>query len=55
MASEVHTATIVRDDDGVWVRSEFPHPLVTLDYDKDDRLIQVVVCGRDLKVVTNDD
>lgn len=33
-----------------WVRSEFPHPLVTLDYDKDDNLINVEVVGNDMKV-----
>jgi len=35
--------TVKRIDDGVWARSEFPHPLVTLDYDIADKLIAVTV------------
>lgn len=36
---------ISRDEDGEWYRSEFPHPLVTLDFDSSDNLIQVTVAG----------
>jgi hypothetical protein len=28
-----------------WVRSEFPSPLVTVDYDKTDNIIAVTVVG----------
>ena len=31
------------DAEAVWKRSEFPHPLITLDYDKDDKIIAVSV------------
>lgn len=31
------------DTDTTWVRSEFPHPLVTIDFDKDDNVIAVSV------------
>jgi hypothetical protein len=27
--------------DGQWARSEFPHPLVTLDFSADDKLLAV--------------
>ena len=27
--------------DGTWARSEFPHPLITMDYDADGRLLAV--------------
>jgi hypothetical protein len=30
-------------DDGKWHHSEFPHPLVTLDYDIDGNLLEVSV------------
>lgn len=38
--------------DRKWHRSEFPHPLVTLDFDEKDVLIGVSVLGRDMKVVS---
>lgn len=34
---------IVRE--GVWDRSEFPHPLVTLDYEADGNLLAVTAPG----------
>lgn len=37
--------TAVINPDGKWNHSEFPHPLVTLDYDEDYDLIAVVICG----------
>jgi hypothetical protein len=36
---------IALDPDGVWAYSKFPHPLVTADYDADDRLIGIVAVG----------
>src|SRR5690349_15605806 len=33
--------------EGEWARSEFPHPLVTLDFDKEGRLLSVVAPGSD--------
>jgi len=38
--------------DGIWVRSEFPHPLVTLDFDMNDHLVAVTVAGKSLEVST---
>jgi hypothetical protein len=38
--------------EGYWARTENPHPLVTLDYDADGNLLQVVVIGGDLRVDT---
>jgi hypothetical protein len=35
---------------GTWARSEFPHPLVTLDFDEAGTLLGVVVVGADLSV-----
>lgn len=36
---------IALDPDGVWARSEFPHPLVTVDYDAEDRVIGISPAG----------
>ena len=36
---------IALDPDGVWARSEFPHPLVTVDYDDEDRVIGISPAG----------
>lgn len=33
--------------DEPWDHSEFPRPLVTVDYDRDGRVIRVVAVGRD--------
>jgi hypothetical protein len=38
--------------EGVVARSEFPHPLVTIDYDSDGKIVQVVIVGGDLRVST---
>lgn len=50
---EIRTVTglvkIERSDADV-VHSEFPHPLVTLDYGADGNLVAIVVAGNDLKV-----
>lgn len=43
--SEGEIIVIARDEDGEWHHSEFPHPIVTLDYDKDNNLLQVTVAG----------
>jgi hypothetical protein len=32
-------------EDGVWARSEFPHPLITIDFDADDNPIQIEIVG----------
>lgn len=45
--------TSVICNEGTWERSEFPHPLVTLDYDAQGVLLQVVVLGSDLRVGTD--
>lgn len=37
--------TAILDPNGEWTHSEFPHPLVTLDYDKNYDVIAVVICG----------
>lgn len=31
--------------DGIWHHSKFPHPLITVDYDANDKVIQVVALG----------
>lgn len=36
---------IAIDPDGVWARSEFPHPLITVDYDADDNVIGISPAG----------
>lgn len=36
---------IALDPDGVWARSEFPHPLVTVDYDADEEVIGISAAG----------
>jgi hypothetical protein len=36
---------IALDPDGVWARSEFPHPLITVDYDADDNVIGISPAG----------
>lgn len=40
----------VKITDKPWAASEFPHPLVTLDYDEKGDLVAVEVCGTDLEV-----
>lgn len=36
---------IAIDPDGVWARSEFPDPLITVDYDADDNVIGISPAG----------
>jgi hypothetical protein len=36
---------VVVNPDGVWDYSRFPHPLITIDYDRNDKPIQVVAIG----------
>jgi hypothetical protein len=36
---------IAIDPDGIWARSEFPHPLITVDYDADGRIIGISPAG----------
>lgn len=43
MAEDVFVITV--KPDGVYHRSMFPHPLITLDYDAGGDLIQVVSVG----------
>ena len=33
------------DTEAEWARSEWPHPLLTLDFDADDRLIGIEAVG----------
>lgn len=42
---------IAIDPDGTWARSEFPHPLVTIDYDADDNLIGISPAGSRIGVI----
>jgi hypothetical protein len=44
---DVFVVTI--NPEGEWARSEFPHPLVTLDYDRSGELIQIVAVGPEAK------
>lgn len=44
------TLVNVKRLDGEWDHSEFPHPLVTLDYDEHGRLLNVEVAGNNLEV-----
>lgn len=39
--------------EGVPVRSTFPHPLVTFDWDADGNLLHVGILGSDLRVETD--
>lgn len=48
------TKTIIRDSSD-WHHSEFPHPLVTLDFDSEYKLISVEVVGDDLTVKCYDE
>lgn len=34
---------VYKNSEARWVRSEFPHSLVTIDYDEDDNVISVTV------------
>lgn len=45
-----HVSVVAHE--GYTARSEFPHPLVTLDYDADGKLLEVTVIGGDLRVHT---
>ena len=36
---------VALDPDGTWARSEFPHPLVVVDYDAEDRPIAIQAAG----------
>ena len=36
---------VALDPNGVWDQSRFPHPLITADYDGDDRLIGISAAG----------
>lgn len=36
---------VALDPDGLWARSNFPHPLITVDYDSDDQIIGVCAIG----------
>jgi hypothetical protein len=48
-----HVVYIALDPDGVWARSEFPHPLITIDYDADGRVIGVSPAGPRIKATLN--
>ena len=48
----ITVASIHIVEDPTWVRSEFPHPLVTLDFDVNDKLVAVTVAGKSLDVST---
>jgi hypothetical protein len=43
MTIEVSSEVVryVNEPEGKWARSEFPHPLVTVDYDADDNVISI--------------
>ena len=36
---------VALDADGVWARSTFPHPLITIDHDEDDNVIGISAAG----------
>jgi hypothetical protein len=40
---------ITIDPESDWSYSRFPHPLITLDYDRDGNLIQIVAVGPEAK------
>lgn len=44
-----YDAVYVRHSTARWARSEFPHSLVTLDFDEGGNLIGVEIIGRNLK------
>lgn len=43
---DTHVLAFAIHPDAEWAYSKFPHPLITADYDAQDRLIQIVAVGR---------
>lgn len=48
-----NVVNVALEPDGTWARSEFPHPLVVVDYDSDGRPIAIQAAGPVAKAVSD--